>query len=529
MASTVAAMLILGLLLTVITLIGRTTIVTSEVMERSRTAALDRAVERAKTNFSIESITVNDTAIRVKLKNTGSTSTSDFTHMDFIADYVGGGSLISTRLTYTEGLLGADQWRKTSISPDNLELGVWNETEILTLDARLTTSTDVSTTATVAVGTPDGVTRTVSVITADPINDTLEFDVVKGKDPDIIHISADVYVIAYAGDSDDGFLKTVEIAGSGEIGNEELDFFEFDVVKGKTPDIIPISGDVYAIAYAEDGDDGRLITVTIAASGQITDTIIDTLEFDAAKGKTPNIIPISGNVYAIAYAGDGDDGLLITVTIATDGQITDTVIDTLEFDPAKGKTANIIPISGNVYAIAYAGDGDDGFLKTVTIATDGQIADAVIDTLEFDTSQGKTPNIIPISGDEYAIAYSDVDDDGILITITIATDGQITDAIIDTLEFDSSKGKTPNIIPVSGDVYAIAYAGNGDDGFLKTVTIATDGQITDPVIATLEFDTSKGKTPNIIPISGVYAIAYAGDGDDGFLKTIEITTSGQIP
>jgi hypothetical protein len=71
MASTVAAMLILGLLLTVITLIGRTTIVTSEVMERSRTAALDRAVERAKTNFSIESITVNDTAIRVKLKNTG--------------------------------------------------------------------------------------------------------------------------------------------------------------------------------------------------------------------------------------------------------------------------------------------------------------------------------------------------------------------------------------------------------------------------------------------------------------------------
>ena len=192
MASTVAAMLILGLLLTVITLIGRTTIVTSEVMERSRTAALDRAVERAKTNFSIESITVNDTAIRVKLKNTGSTSTSDFTHMDFIADYVGGGSLISTRLTYTEGLLGADQWRKTSISPDNLELGVWNETEILTLDARLTTSTDVSTTATVAVGTPDGVTRTVSVITADPINDTLEFDVVKGKDTDIIHISADV-------------------------------------------------------------------------------------------------------------------------------------------------------------------------------------------------------------------------------------------------------------------------------------------------------------------------------------------------
>lgn len=295
-----------------------------------------------------------------------------------------------------------------------------------------------------------------------------------------------MYVIAYTGDTDDGFLKTVQIAGSGEIGNEEIDSFEFDVVKGKTPDIIPISGDVYAIAYAEDGDDGRLITVTIANDGQITEAIIDSVEFDNAKGKTPNIIHISGNVYAIAYAGDGDDGWLITGTITAAGQITDTLIDSLEFDPVKGKTPNIIPISGNVYAIAYAGDLDDGFLITVTIATDGQITDTVIDTLEFDTSQGKTPNIIPISGDVYAIAYAGNADAGSLKTVTIATDGQITDPVIDTLEFDSAKGKTPNIIPVSGDVYAIAYAGNGDDGFLKTLTIATDGQITDLVIDTLE-------------------------------------------
>jgi len=135
-----------------------------------------------------------------------------------------------------------------------------------------------------------------------------------------------VYVIAYTGDTDDGFLKTVQIAGSGEIGNEEIDSFEFDVVKGKTPDIIPISGDVYAIAYAEDGDDGRLITLTIANDGQITEAIIDSVEFDNAKGKTPNIIHISGNVYAIAYAGNGDDGFLKTLTIATDGQITDPVM-----------------------------------------------------------------------------------------------------------------------------------------------------------------------------------------------------------
>lgn len=96
--------------------------------------------------------------------------------------------------------------------------------------------------------------------------------------------------------------------------------------------------------------------------------ITETAEFDAIKGKTPDIIHVSGDVYAIAYSGDGDDGTLKTVEIAANGQITDLPY-TLEFDPAKGKDPNIIHISGNVYAIAYSGDGDDGYVKTVRIVT----------------------------------------------------------------------------------------------------------------------------------------------------------------
>jgi hypothetical protein len=314
----------------------------------------------------------------------------------------------------------------------------------------------------------------------------------------------------------------------------DLDILEYDTLKGKTPNIISISGSVYAIAYAGDGDDGFLKTFTISASGQITDAAIDTLEFDTGKGATPNIIPISGNAYAIAYAGDGDDGFLKTVEIATSGQITDAAIDTLEFDTLKGKTASIILISGNVYAVAYAGDSDDGFLKTIEIAANGQITDTAITTLEFDTLKGKTPNLIPVSGDVFALAYAGDGDDGFLKTIEIAASGEITDLGIDILEFDTTKGADPNIIHISGDVYAIAYAGDGDDGFLKTIEMDTSGELSPaptptstpvptptptPVpsqtvsLNTLEFDTVKGKTANIIPISGnVYAIAYAGDG-----------------
>ena len=307
------------------------------------------------------------------------------------------------------------------------------------------------------------------------------------------------------------------------------DTLEFDTMKGKTPGIIPIAGDVYAVAYAGEGDDGFLKTVTIAASGQITDAVIDTLEFDTLNGETPDIVQVSGDVYAIAYAGDRNDGFLKTVTIAANGQITDAVIDTLEFDTRNGRTPDIIRISGGIYAIAYAGDKNDGFLKTVEIAANGQITDAVIDTLEFDTLNGETPDIIQVSGDVYAITYTGDRNDGFLKTVEIAANGQITDAVIDTLEFDTLKGGAPNIVRISGGIYAIAYTGDRDDGFLKTVVIAADGQITDAAIDTLEFDTLNGETPNIIPISGdLYAIAYAGDADDGFLKTVVITASGDI-
>jgi len=84
---------------------------------------------------------------------------------------------------------------------------------------------------------------------------------------------------------------------------------------------------------------------------------------------------------------------LKTVEITATGQISDAVLDTLEFDTVKGKTPSIIHISPNVYGIVYTGDRDHGYLKTVEITTNGQINNAIINSLEFDTLKGKTPCI----------------------------------------------------------------------------------------------------------------------------------------
>ena len=180
-----------------------------------------------------------------------------------------------------------------------------------------------------------------------------------------------------------------------------------------------------------------------------------------------------------------------------------------------------------MYALAYKGKLDDGFLKTVQIAANGQIS-AVVDTLEFDTSMADTPEIIHVSGDTYAIAYEGVDEDGFLQTMDISATGVIT--AIDTLEFDGALGQKPSITHVSGDVYAIAYSTTGQVGNVKTVEIATDGQITDTVIDTFEFAASGGAyNQQLTQISdNVFAIAYQGASSHGYLKTIEIGDNGDI-
>ena len=367
----------------------------------------------------------------------------------------------------------------------------------------------------------------------DPRIDSLEFETVKAVNPDFIPVTGNVFVVAYSGGTggggDDGFLTTVTINSDGTIDDAVIDTLEFDTDKGATPDIILISDTIHAIVYEGKNADGFLTTVTINSDGTIDDAVIDTLEFDMDKSVTPKIIQISGTTYAIVYSGNGSDGFLTTVTINSDGTIDDAVIDTLEFDTDTGKTPDIVQVSGTTYAIAYEGQAADGFLKTVTINSDGTIDDAVIDTLEFDTVNGSTPKIIQISGTIFAVVYEGQAGDGFLKTVTIATDGTITDTVIDTLEFDTTKGFTPHLVQISGTTYAIAYEGDTSDGFLTTVTINSDGTIDDAVIDTLEFDDTFADTPVLIQVSGnTYAIAYEDTNTDGQIKSVQIADSGTI-
>ena len=312
----------------------------------------------------------------------------------------------------------------------------------------------------------------------------------------------------------------------GDIADAVIDTLEFDKSNCYEPDTIHVADEVYAAAYRGPGNDGFLKTVYIDSAGEIDSDVFDSLEFDGSDGYEPRIVHVSGGVYAIAYRGNDDDGFLKTVSIDADGAI-HPVIDTLEFDTSDGYEPSIIRVSGDIFAVAYRGGSSRGYLKTVDIAADGRIGDAIIDTLVFDSSACYEPSVINVAGSVFAIAYRGAGNDGFIKTVDISPDGEIDNDILDSLEFDNRNCREPDIIAVTGGIYAIVYRGTDNAGYLGTVSIDDSGNI-GSVIDSFSFD-SPGYEPDIINVSNdIYAVAYRGPGSDGYLKTVAISAAGDI-
>jgi hypothetical protein len=355
--------------------------------------------------------------------------------------------------------------------------------------------------------------------------DTLVFESGQGTQTSFVQVAASVFAVAYRGPADDGFVKTFGIDVSGNIGAAEIDFLEFETSDISDPDIIHVTGNIYAIALTDSTNRGKLKTLSIDSSGNIGAAFIDVFVFNATQCTNPRILNVYSGVYAIVYGGQLDDGFLTTLSIDAAGNISAAIIETFEFDASTGLQPDICHVSGTCFAIAYRGVDNDGFVCTISIANDGDIAAAITDILEFDASDCYTPRIIHISGDVFAVVYQGSGGHGTVTTFNIDSSGNIGAAAIDTFEFNSTLGHFPFILPVSGNVFAVVYQGPGSDGIIATFTIDGAGNIGAAVIDSLIFDSANGAYPEIIHISGnVYAVAYSGSASAGTVKTLDVVT-----
>ena len=134
------------------------------------------------------------------------------------------------------------------------------------------------------------------------------------------------------------------------------------------------------------------------------------------------------------------------------------------------------------------------YLSTSALFSQSSIAEVA--SLEFDNQHGTYHSIIQMNQYTYLVAYTGVDNDGFIKTITISADGS-TITEVESLVHDNVSGAYQSLVKVDSDTYLLAYQGQNSDGYLKTFTVAADGSSITQV-QVLEHDTNDNSYNSLV-------------------------------
>jgi hypothetical protein len=322
---------------------------------------------------------------------------------------------------------------------------------------------------------------------------------------------------------------------------------------GFNPDIIHIYKDTYAITARDTGGTGANKPCVVFTFNVTEDGTISTLDPSipnnrthfCEKGDKPDIIQHAENnsLYLIVYqnATRLDAGAVCTVQISDNGSVTKPVgsgFNEIFSDVDECYDPMIIHVSNDIYTIVYHSGAENkpGQGKIVTISVDlqGRITKKIDYT--FNTNGCTKPNIVHVSGDIYAISYQSISTSkkrvGVITTLNISSDGNSITQINDFI-FSTHFCKMPYLIRVSGDIYAIAYQGtdgNPGAGVLTTINITNDGSIISKIDDFTFTDACYEATITHAKDNRYFLIYTDSESESSkaYIRTVEIQNDGVI-
>lgn len=346
-----------------------------------------------------------------------------------------------------------------------------------------------------------------------------EFDVNDGNQISMVNVTENIYAIAYEGYAGDGFVKTIYVHNNGTI-NGTIDFLEFDTSDTDFPNIIHIKGNIYAIVHAGKVNDGYLVTFSINSTGEISNTIIEEWGFEGGAligQKISRINNDTNNVFAIHYRNTVPEFHIKTVEILSNGtvkgQIDDYIVNT------DGASSDLIHLQNDIYALAYqSAGGGNSTVATVNITSDGNVI-GLIQNLSIDDLVAQ--ELLKISNNVFVDAYSTgASGLGYIQTFDVTDTGSISQN--DLYSYNLTEGAVPEIVRVSGEVYAIDYETVGMDGYIQTVTIYNNGSIGDFIDEYLYSD-YRFRGHFIHLSNDLFVSSYADVDGDGWTEVINIS------
>ena len=370
-----------------------------------------------------------------------------------------------------------------------------------------------------------------------PIIDIINLLEKFGYTPYIIHVAGDCYAIASEDQSKNGVLQTIKIDPAGGITNLSLENFG----KAKSdiklrPMITQITEKMYLVSYnSRIGNSAdtyiHLRTYNISTNGSIEYTGNElTFQDYASDGPNrPSLQKITENLYAIAYWVPSYGGILKTLTISSTGKFDAPTVKMIQYDPVSGYEPCLVHVSGDVFALAYRGASNHGILKTFNITSTGDITYAG-KMIQFESGSGYEPCLIQVSGKVFAVAYSNNHNDGYVKTFNISSNGSIVWTGKMMVFEDTVPCFDPCIIHADEDIYVVAYSTSNsgtDTGYIITLKLEKNGIIISQADSRKEFKIEgrdRCYNPIILHITEhLFAIAFTGPGaHPGELITINI-------
>ncbi|MBA7496285.1 hypothetical protein ES702_06884 [subsurface metagenome] len=352
------------------------------------------------------------------------------------------------------------------------------------------------------------------------VNDSLTFEPNRALRSHAHWRQHPIYMVAYRGNDFNAWLTTLQIDFYGQISDSIIDSWQFDVTPANHTFPMYIHDDICVIAYLNSSSHTILISFSVNSNGTITKSIIDTCTLDPVGGVPNHIMNLGGGYLAISITGAGGPGDIHTLKVETDGSMPLSPTGSLRIEPSRCVYPELYRVDGDIYAFAYEGPGDDGLLKTVNISKFGLIGPAAIDTYEFDPTGPCHDLTICKTNNYFPITYRGPGHDGFIKVLQIDDDGNITKSIFDTYEFDTTSCHNPDSVRLGQGYFLVVYTGTDLDGFAKTFMTDSNGHLNSTTIDTLEFDTVGGADPDLIRYaSSGYAVFYTRDAYYGEVKT----------
>ena len=364
-----------------------------------------------------------------------------------------------------------------------------------------------------------------------------EHDLSQGKHNSLVQVDSDTYALAYSGVDDDGFISTFTISSDGATITE-VDSLEHDTDTNSHPinknganSLVKVDSDTFALAYTGADQDGFISTFTIDSDGNITAVRTQSegnnLEHDTTRGWNNSLVKVDSDTVALAYTDVWGDGIIKTFTISSDGT-TITQVESLEHDTAYNADNSLVHVDSDIFALAYNGPDQDGFISTFSIDSDGDITaiktQSEGNNFEYDDRYGYNNSLVKVDSDTVLLAYVyswEGSPYGKFSSFTIDSDGNITE-VINSYTFNDRSTKYISVLQVDSDTYAVAWTNYQGYGKLTTMTINPDGTYPSQSRPLLIFDNYNSFNSLVKVDSDTIALASAGAGDDGLISTFGI-------